>query len=204
MAVTIQSHALITLAEYVAIAADPNADSDRTTTIINYISKSIAKYCNRDLISTEHTEYYDGHNEEFLHLNNWPILDSDDSVSDPVVTIDANYDGTFQATSTFGMTVQWESTKTMGALYLKYRERWPRGTRNIKVVYTAGYANTAAVPENLKNACAEIVAVSKKKFEHNMHGVQSISTMSDTTTFRLDEWPATARQIIDAEKRIIV
>ena len=205
MAITdIAAYALIDFTEYKAIANDANADENRTTAIINGVSESIAGYCNRDFIATEHTEIIDGNGRDELRLRHRPILDSDDSVSDPVLSIDDNLDGTWSAASTYNYTLMWTGRKPEGIVYFKYGYQFPRGKRNLKMVYTAGYANRAAVPVDLKEAVVEIVAAFKHKMEQQLHGVQTVNTMTETTSYKLDEWPAGARETIDRYRRISV
>lgn len=209
MAVAAQSYALVSLAELKTILNISSLEGvdDELQTMINYISKQAAvDIAKRVLVKTDLTEVYDGHGKEELLLNNWPILDSTDDaeISDPVMTLDSDGDDDWETAASHGLELKWTLTKEPGILYLKYRNNFPRGKRNIKIVYTAGYLSTAVVPEDLKLAAAEAIALMKKKFDHNLHGLQSVSALGENTTFRLDEWPKSALLVFKNYGRVLI
>ncbi len=50
---------------------------------------------------------------------------------------------------------------------------WAPGNRSVRVVYTAGYANTAAVPYDLKQLCFELAALIFSENDKKRWGVQA-------------------------------
>ena len=202
----VASYALITDAELTVLSPNIGSGEAQHEALINYVSRGIAVFSHRDLINTQHTEIRDGDGEIEMLLNNWPILDStdDSEISDPALYIDDDGDDVWQAASSYSLTLKWNLTKDKGILYFKYNSTFPRGRRNIKVVYNAGYLNTAAVPGHMKLACADIVSVVKKKYDDNLHGTKSISILSETTTYDYDQWPPGALAVFQRDARIIV
>jgi hypothetical protein len=52
---------------------------------------------------------------------------------------------------------------------------WPYGTRTVKLVYTAGYATTAAVPGTIKAQAKRYAALLWREIDRKAQGVSSMS-----------------------------
>lgn len=179
---------------------------DLTIELINYCSDAVRKYCGRDFIKTEHTELIDGRGRNSIYLKHWPILDSTDdgTISDPAVYLDYNRDDTWEAISTYNMTAKWTMTKTHGEIYLNEANLFPLGKKNIKVIYTAGYLNAAAVPGSLKLAVMKLMAWYKAETEKNKHGVRSITISGESVGYDFTTWPKDVIRVLESERRVII
>lgn len=122
--------------------------NDATADQITRISNRLAIYTGRrdwGASTTSRTDYRSG-GTRFLYLDYWPIVtitsihDDDDHVFDSATLEDAtNY-----------YAQPGEDGK--GIVYLE-TGAWTDGIANVKVVYTAGYATIADIPEQIKTAC---------------------------------------------------
>lgn len=109
--------------------------------VIKLVSTKLARYCGRDDWgpAQSRTEYHDG-GSQYILPRYWPItsfqlFDDVDHVWAADTELD---DDDFYATET--------------GLIVAEGWRLSPGVRNIKLVYTAGYANTAAIPEQVRYA----------------------------------------------------
>lgn len=112
--------------------------------IITDVSARMAEFTGRADwgASEERTEYFDG-GSQFVLVNYWPIT-----------SISAIYDDmdlTFATDSLIDSDDYHISTKGDGVIFFKYLSTI-HGYQNIKVTYTGGYANEAAVPAKVKRA----------------------------------------------------
>jgi uncharacterized phiE125 gp8 family phage protein len=119
------------------------ADDAELTRLVTMASTVIAEYCARTLVETEHDEYYDGNSNSILPLLNTPITE----VSS--VTMDGS-SLTASSNNGYGYLFDKLMIWLVGGAFTK-------GLRNIRVVYTAGYA-ADAIPESLQQAAIELVA----------------------------------------------
>jgi hypothetical protein len=68
--------------------------------------------------------------------------------------------------------------------FLIANARFPKGTRNVKVTYTAGYTT---VPEDIKQACMEMVAL--RLDERKRIGVSSQSIAGESVSYKDQDMP---------------
>lgn len=117
-------------------------------------SSWVSDYCGRRFATTTHTEYYSGRDRRRLFLNHWPVT----SVTS------VNIDVRGAATQWGSATALTEDTDSVAGTFVIHAgesgwgclERlsgylWTKGTRNIKVVYIAGYA-VGAIPAKVMQA----------------------------------------------------
>jgi hypothetical protein len=179
-----------------------NNEDARVTDIINGVSDSVVGYIGRDLMQTTHTEYRDGNGRNTMWLENWPILDAADSISgvvDPVLTVDDDGDDTWEAASTYSITLKW--IKDKGEVYLKDKDCFPKGTRNLKFVYTAGYKDRASIPRDLKMVVKKLVGFYRAQTSDKL-GIRSIGIANESTTYDFDKWPADVLAVLDRYRRV--
>lgn len=202
--VTASTTALITLDEakiFLSLALDYNKEDALIQDLINGVSESVVKYMGRDLISTAHTELRDGNGRNTMWLLNWPIIDSTVSGTDPVLYIDDDGDDTWDlASTTYSITLKWD--KTTGEVWLKDKDVFPKGRRNLKFVYTAGYSANTAIPADIKLAVKKLVGIYREEMSGGKLGVRSVSIANEATTYDFGTWPADIRAIFDRNRRI--
>lgn len=113
------------------------------------------------------TEDYDGSGFDFLVLRRFP---------DVVITtihVDQNQD--FLASSLvspddFVVDSDWGIVRLKSSQGIFPTGLFPRGALNVRVVYNGGFL---VVPEDLKEACLQLVAISWGKVKHGAYGITS-------------------------------
>jgi len=142
---------LATLADlklYLGISESGESDAVNDSLLdqlIAYASERIESHCGRKFASAEVTEYHDGSGTDRIVL-----------ARRPVSALSAVYE---DADREFGEEMKLSEDET--ALYpdegvvVRPASLFPRGTRNVKVEYTGGYA---AVPDDLAAACVKLAA----------------------------------------------
>ena len=145
--------------------SDTSQDS-RIERMINTASEFIARYCKRTLVTGTYTEYIDGRASNRLMLKEYPItggpVTNTAGDSTPQVWIDNS--------SVFGATSELDPdsyfiangislVRVGGTNALSSGIIWPKGYRNIKVVYNAGLGTATAgdLPSDLEQACLDYV-----------------------------------------------
>ncbi|MFA5376490.1 MAG: hypothetical protein WC455_12160 [Dehalococcoidia bacterium] len=201
--VTASTTALVTLDEekiFLQLALDNNKEDTILQDLINGVSESVVKYMKRDLISTAHTELRDGNGRNTMWLLHWPIIDATAGGTDPVLMLDDDGDDTWEAASTYAITLKWD--KITGEIWLKDKDVFPKGQRNLKFVYTAGYATSASIPADIKLGVKKLVGIYREEMSGGKLGVRSISIANEATTYDFGTWPADIRAIFDRNRRI--
>ncbi len=181
MSKAIYSYALASLAAVKdALGITSSDDDNLLTRQINAVTDYIESYCGRRFKDTTYTdEYYDGDGETDLILKQFPITDTAEIsitfVSDDVETAVDNDDLEFY--------------NDEGMIYYP---RWPRGRKNIKITYSAGYAT---IPADLAQACIELVATIHNR--RKTGGAKSESIGDYSITYGDLEASPLAQKVID-------
>jgi hypothetical protein len=144
--------------------------------LIDRVSTAFETYCDREFLSRERTEYYDGTGTRYLFPNYYPIT----SVS-----------GIWDST-TWG----WDSSnlissddykiKNLNTIVLKSTV-FSKDDQNIKITYTAGYGT---VPNDLKQACVEEVSRAYKN-RKNIDVVDRAAVDGSSTRYIKELLPTT-------------
>lgn len=124
----------------------PVADTSQDTRLerfINAASSMIENYCSRKFKSQTFTEYHDGRQSNAVLLQQYPAQ------KPSIVAIDGTWN--------YGTETQLASSDfdvlENGWLMLR-GSTFPRGIRNVKVVYVAGYST---IPSDLEESCLMLV-----------------------------------------------
>jgi len=132
------------------------ADATLLATLITAASRAIETWCNRSFPSAEATEYYDGDGTQTLRLRRYPITDLD-----TVTVIDSDDDDT-EYDADGDEFRGWADDDNAGIITFKPSPStdveftyFPVGRENVKVTYTAGYAD---IPADIQEACAQTCA----------------------------------------------
>ncbi len=134
---------------------------------------AIEKRCDRLFVSRGPiTEYHSIHdNLREIYLGQWPYITLTtvhESTATPPV-----YDATTLLTS--GTGYQAVKPDRLRRLSAGGPTCWARGSRVAQVVYTAGYADTASVPADLKQVCFVIAASMFAEADKKRFGVSSMT-----------------------------
>ena len=162
---------LVTLASTKAwLKVSGTADDTIITMLIESAEKQLRSICNRSngasgWINATQTEFFDGEDSEIIQLRFTPITAASLVVTiDDVVTPSTSYvldaaTGLLQLTGSAWN--QWGGMASFSSVTiprLNYRSNgFGVGVRAVKAVYTGGYVNAAAVPENLIQAVYMLV-----------------------------------------------
>jgi len=197
--VALLSYALVSLADTREHLGVPATNTDFDTIIerfINATTDRIEKITGRRLAQRASiTEYHDGIGNDSFLLNEWPCAKPTE------VWIDSN--SLFTTAEDQLDTADYElelSTRGegVGIVLIGCRRLFPRGKRNVKIVYDGGYAT---VPYDLQDAAFWGV-----EFLWNMRSDDSIGTMvkgknQENVTFR-EAMPQYIQDTIDAYTRL--
>jgi len=141
---------LTTLANVKAWIKEPGTGLDALISdLISRVSKQIKVYCERDILSTTYTEYYNGRGTNSLMLNQYPVT-AITSINDD---LDRNFTSETLIDSDDIIFNSGTDKAKAGIVYLDGLN-FSCGRNNIKVVYVAGYAT---IPADLEQACIRMV-----------------------------------------------
>ena len=128
---SLNSNALCTVAQckaYLDIASADTSQDSKLELLINAASSLIENYLDRKLVYQGYVEYHDGRNSDRLLLKEWPAIKPTEII--------------FDQTWSFGaenvIPVDNYQLESEVMVVLK-GYKFPRGNRNIKVTYYAGY-----------------------------------------------------------------
>lgn len=197
MPVTLSPYALTTLdtaKEHLGIPVSQTQFDDLVKRFINSATDKIETYCDRFFKERAGlVEYHDGFANDRLLLGQWPAAKPDE------LWIDST--GEFTDVTKKLTADQYEldlSARGEGiGVVLTKRCMFPRGTRNIKIVYDAGYTT---IPAALEDSCLWLV-----EFLYDMRNDRSITVQTkgknqENTTFR-EDLPAIVKDTLAAYKR---
>lgn len=195
------TNALISLDTLKAyLSADVNDEFlDDTTTdnelelIINAASRYANRYTRVDLISREHTEYYDGDGSATLYLDNFPVTSA---VADIDLWVDTDREYGDDDKIESGDIILYANT---GKIVLEDTV-FSRGAQSVKITYTAGYA-LADVPDDLGYAVKMICASMWKRKKDKLVNVTSVNAEGSSISFAEKDVPAMAKEILDGFAR---
>lgn len=133
-----------------------------------------------------------------LYTRQWPIIsvttihESDDRVADATTLLDS---ALYVVNKTAGRITR-VGGSTSGP------ERWTSAYRGVKVVYAAGYANTAGVPSEIKDACLRLCALTWAEVDRKLHGVNSQSdALGNVTRYTAARLTAEMKEMLDPYRR---
>lgn len=197
MPVTISPYALTTLAlakEHLGVPPLNVTFDDLITRLINEATGRIETYCDRKLKQrTGITEYQDGFANDRILLDQWPVafpselwIDSTGLFTDTVYKL---------ATTAYALD---KSAKGEGVgVALTSRSFFPRGMKNIKIIYDGGYAT---VPDEIEGACIWTVQFLYEMRTERTIGLESKGKNQENTSYR-EDLPKYVLSTLDSYKR---
>ena len=180
----LNSNALVTLATtkgFLGIS-DASLDSE-VERLINTASQSIERITSRILVNATHTEYHNGRRSNMIQTRQWPITGGPSTNSKPQIFFDDDGTGSFSG-SEVDDSEYW--VHEMQTQIIRRTGNWPKGYRNIKVVYTAGYGaggDSASMPSDLENACLQFVAWEFRQNNDRRIGVDTKTKLGETVRY---------------------
>ncbi len=175
--------------EHIGIPAVDTTQDARLDKLITRASKRIASYCNRRFIEETYTAYKNGRRSNSILLRHFPASKPTELYID--------------SSSVFGpetLVASDEYDILDGSIVVMLNGgRFEKGTRNIKIVYTAGYA-FADLPEDIVDNANELVLYQYQKLEERSIGVISKSKQGETTTY-VQDIPQFIKTGLDPYKR---
>lgn len=175
---------LTTLASVKLYLGKTNNDSDDVLTLlISQISKAVENYTGRNFLTASYDVTLDGNGASALYLPERPVT--------AITTLEAN-GKVIQASASF-YTDGYVREPDM--VYLR-NMLFPVGRKNVRIAYTAGYANVASLPADIVGAVNETVALRFK--ERDWLGFKSKSLAGETITFETAQFSKTALNVLDS------
>ena len=138
-----------------------DAQMDKVINLINWISSKAETIAQRELVTKERTLDVCGNGTPRIYL---PVIPVTEVAS---VTIDSTH---IFAIDPVDPTEYHVNPK--GGIITRYNYRWPTGTYNIRVVYTAGWT-IADMPAEIRKACLEAITTAWSRQNDQSYGVQS-------------------------------
>ena len=175
-----------TLAEVKAfMSVTTSTDDALITSLIVATSGAIETVLNRTILQAAYVDMVDGNGKPAMMLSNRPL------VSITSVTIDGQ---SVPVSTGWGVTgyVQDEN-----AVVLRNRV-FSRGLRNVFIAYQAGWAT---VPDDIKQATIETVALKYRQKEYA--GYRSKSLAGETVTFDKADFPDSVTPILNNYKKVV-
>jgi len=175
---TVDSNALtvlLTAKEHLNI---PEADVTQDNVIkrlINASSAMIEDYLDRKILSRTYTEYYDGRGNDRMLLSNWPVTKPTELWDDP----SSLFTDTSNKFDLAEYEVDGDGPNAIGVVLLG--QRFGKGTRNIKVVYVAGYAT---VPYIIQESCLLHIEFMYTMRQDRRIGTQTKGKNQENITYR--------------------
>ncbi len=166
---------LTTVKEYLGLTG--TGEDSLLNRLMNWATDFIHSYCGRTFPQGSYDEYYDGDGTDNLLSHQFPVTSVSSLEVDGVVK-DATKDFVLYA--------------PLGLIRLKLGV-FPRGKKNIRLQYTAGYSS---IPKDLEQACIELVALKYYDRGRERLGVESKEGASFVT-----QLPAEIKQVLDLYKR---
>lgn len=157
--------------------------------LVNMASAAINKYCGRVLLSKAFEEYLDGDGSTQLILPKFPVTTLTSVNDDPLRVWGA---GTAKSSSDMIL----DGDSGIITLFNNGGE-FTKGVRNIKVVYTAGYA-VGSMPWDIRTACFLLVSQwYRTAYQKWQRGVASEQVGNRNITFVNDPIPKDIALMLD-------
>jgi hypothetical protein len=191
---TLDSNSLTTLGTAKEHLNIPEADTTQDNILkrmINASSALIEEYIDRKILTRTYTEYYDGRGNDRMLLSNWPVTKPtelwDDSSSE--------FTDSSNLISLADYEVDGDGDTAIGIVLKGLR--FGKGTRNIKVIYVAGYATA---PYIILESCLCHIEFMYTMRQDRRIGTQTKSKNEENITYR-SQLPEFVQNMIDPYRR---
>jgi len=191
---TLDSNAWITLndaKEHLHIGISETEFDDQLINLANRSYKILEKYLGRQMKSQSYTEYYDGPDEYKLVLRKYPVVsvttvhvDIERDFGSDTLVDSGNYFVDTNVDTSVG-TIEFFDADGSGPVWFE------PGIRNVKVVYTAGFAT---IPNDLVHAgCMHVAWLFKRS---DTEAMKNASLGGKTESYESDMIPHYIKQVL--------
>ena len=162
------------LKPYLGVDSDDTGLDERLNQVNNWISAEIEAYLDRDLVSrgaiTEYHSFWSDSSR--LYTLQWPIR--------AATSIHEDVNRSYGASTLLTVDDDYIVHKAKGQITRVYSSgsgarNWQQGHRAIQVVYTAGYEDTASIPDSIKYAALRAMALVWREVQRKQQGLSSVS-----------------------------
>ncbi|MGH0051930.1 MAG: hypothetical protein ACQ5SW_00885 [Sphaerochaetaceae bacterium] len=160
----LNSNALITydyLIEMLGSDKYPETERDRVIGLINWVSSRAVAVAGRPIMLESRTVVLDGSGTPRMYLPIIPVVSVDSIVIDDYRVFDGD------------LVTDYYLDSVSGVIALN-NDVFPKGFRNTKIVYSAGYT-TSNIPEEVKKACLEAIQTAWNRQNDNSYGITNRS-----------------------------
>ena len=198
---SLNNAALITVDEYLIYVAEDTDVSEqrraRVEQLINWASQEVETYLDRTMFSgSSASEVFDGYGLPHVNLQHDRYITNEA----PIIT-DPTPKLLVRSSSTEWEYISNESYSydtSLGIVYFTNGSYFTKGEKNYKVVYDYGYANEAALPDDLKAATSMITRHYETMSDRQGKSSETIGTQ--TYSYQNDI-PRAATNILNRHKR---
>jgi len=196
---SLNSNALCTVSQckiYLDIASADTSQDAKLEQLINVSSSMIENYVDRKLIHQQYVELHDGRVNDRLLLKEWPAEKPSEIRSDNLWSFD---DTTVMPSENYEIDQQ--CTVVLKGFH------FPRGNRNIKVTYNAGYVSPVSggsgfpLPAELNQACIMLVAWQYQLRADRRLGIASKGKQGESVSY-VKGLPAEIAMMLDLHTRL--
>jgi len=200
MALVLNSNAMVDLDSFKVYAKEYTTEVNSLALLrdfINEASQLCESYCNRFFRERTITQIISGGSTYEIMLNQWPINSIDEVYFDAKHVFDAS---SLVPASSY---IVGENEKGEGISIEMLAGRFPRGRKNIKIVYKAGYPNIADLPADLQLACKRTAAYYYKQ-QQNEDFIENAKSKGGENITLIDGLPLSASLLLDPHVRMEV
>lgn len=182
----IKANAIVSLAEaqaHIGNSAPTPADDLRVEKWVNRASSFAEGYCRRKFVTGTYTEYFDGRRGNRIMPKHWPIVGGPAAGgTKPELSYDPDSlfpSGSEQPVNDYFVSDMGTSIELARGLVA------PKGWRNIRLVYDAGYGTIAGddLPEDLKHAVLEMILWYEVSNSNTRVGTKQKSKRDENVTY---------------------
>ncbi len=162
-----------------------NADDALITSMVSQYSEAVQTWLGRDLLSHSVTEKRSGTGGAVMAFSDYPVTAvAAVAVNGQAIAASAGYgQAGYQFDDQF--------------IYLT-GYAFPRGTNNVQLQYTAGFATT---PPDIARAVIELIALRFKEKDRIGHSSKSLA--GETVSYIVKDFPDSVRATLDKYKKVI-
>lgn len=160
----------------------PETKYSQVETLIGWITRKAEVITRRELEQAERTVYLSGCGDKTLVLPHWPVV----SISS--ITIDDTEVTDYTLEASMGLVY-----RTDGVL--------PKGDRNIKVVYTAGWTESTT-PDDVRFACIEAISWNLKRINDDSMGIKNQTTPDGVNVGYELVLPLSAQRVFESYRSV--
>jgi hypothetical protein len=196
MPFTLDTYALTTVErakQQIGIPTAVTDEDDLLTRMINTATDQIEEFTDRKILSRSYTEYQDGRKNNRILTKQWPVTTVTELWDDPASEF-TNTSNQFDASD---FAIDGDETGIVLLRTAGTGRQFLQGTRNIKIVYTAGYTET---PYSLEEAALWLIHFYFDKKQDKSVQIDSKNKNTETTKF-LKKMPPFVADLLMPYKR---